>query len=210
MPLFDGYGVLVGRVLSYTCNGNGGRQAGRYYHCTIMVSSSTGVYRCPVDLDSKEQKNGIEWRIVELGASSSHALASLADGWHHLPSTPESGALDYCRSPELAPGALWQRGTSRNAFIVLSPLLRQSRRVFVFGEPFRRGRGVHNIHQNQGDPVASHWALENGPWQDGAVVVERGDGSMAAFLCRFRSQECAAAAACECGDGVAASHQGAA
>ena len=148
-----------------------------------------GLYRCQVDLDSKEQENGIEWRIVDLGDATSFPLSSFGDGWHSLESLPESGAIDYCRSPLFLPDGDWQRGTGRSAFMSLEPLLRHGRRVFIFGEPFRRGQGVHNIHQNQGDPASSRWAPENAPWQDGAVVVERRDGRFAAFLCRFRSQQ---------------------
>jgi hypothetical protein len=187
MPLRDGYGVLAGTLLSYTCDA--GHTNGHYYHCTVTVRTHGGLFRCPVDLDSKEQKNGIEWRIVELGDSSTIPVAAFGDGWHDLDSVSGSGALDYCLSPEFGPDGAWQHGTGRNAFMALEPLLRQSSRVFVFGEPFRQGRGVHNIHQNQGDPPSSPWAHENGTWQDGGIVIERTDGSMAAFLCRFRTQK---------------------
>lgn len=192
MPLFDGYGVLVGTLFSFTCDAGNAR--GRYFHCTLRIRTPKGLYRCPVDLDSKEQKNGIEWKIVELGEASGHPLAALGDGWHPLDPTPESGALDYCCSPELSASDGWRQGSGRSAFRELEVLLRQGWRFFIFGEHFRIGRGVHNIHQNQGDPVTSRWAAENGPWQDGGVMVERRDGTMAAFLCRFRSQQgCAAA-----------------
>jgi uncharacterized protein YukJ len=45
-----------------------------------------------------------------------------------------------------------------------------------------------HIHQNQGDPLGSRWSAENGIWQDGATVVERDDGSYAAFCNKFRTQ----------------------
>ena len=186
MPLIDGYGVLAGTLLTYSCDA--GHTNGHYYHCTLTVRTHAGLYRCPVDLDSKEQKNGNEWRIVELGDTSLYPFTILGDGWHRLDSVPGSGALDYCRSPQFGPDGIWQHGTGQGAFRALEPLLRQCRRLFVFGEPFRTGRGVHNIHQNQGDPASSRWAPENATWQDGAIVVERRDGSMAAFLCRFRTQ----------------------
>ena len=187
MPLHDGYGVLVGTPLSYSCDA--GHTNGHYFHCTVMVRTPFGLYRCPVDLDSKEQRNGIEWRIVEIGDISAFPLAGLEDGWHRLESHAGSGALDYCLSPPFAPDGIWQQGTGKQAFRSLEPMFRQARRLFVFGEPFRVGHGVHNIHQNQGDPPSSHWVAENGSWQDGAIVVERRDGSMVAFLSRFRSQQ---------------------
>ena len=72
---------------------------------------------------------------------------------------------------------------------MLEPLIAQSVRVLVLGEPFHDGtRGVHNIHQNQGDPLDSQWSAENGIWQDGATLVQRQDGSFALFCNKFVTQ----------------------
>jgi len=61
-------------------------------------------------------------------------------------------------------------------------------RTVVFGEPFDRGSGMHNVHQNQGDPPGSQWWPENGIWQDGAVMTERRDGALVAFVSKFSTQ----------------------
>lgn len=45
-------------------------------------------------------------------------------------------------------------------------------RVYIFGEPYENGRGVHNVHMTQGDPPNSEFAIEDGIWQDGAVMFE--------------------------------------
>jgi uncharacterized protein YukJ len=34
-------------------------------------------------------------------------------------------------------------------------------------EALERTLGMHNIHQNQGDPAGSQWWNDNGIWQDG-------------------------------------------
>ena len=39
----------------------------------------------------------------------------------------------------------------------------------LFG--FRPGRGIHDIHMNQGNPIGS-FSDDNGPWQDGGLVFE--------------------------------------
>ncbi|MCB2181233.1 MAG: YukJ family protein [Desulfobulbaceae bacterium] len=64
------------------------------------------------------------------------------------------------------------------------------RKVYVFGEPFNDNGnlGVHNVHQNQGDPLNSQWASANGIWQDGATIFEKTDGSFTAFINKFTSQ----------------------
>ena len=205
MPLFDGYGVLVGRLSRFACDNR--QDESHYYHCTLYVRTPTGVYPCAVDLDSKHRRDGLQWKVVELDPEEIDWLTSLEDGWTELEMSEGSGALDYYRTPALGPSEecvhanhangeesvkvekkYWKYGTGHHAFRDLEPLLKSNRRVFVFGEPFRNGRGVHNIHQNQGDPPDSRWAAENGPWQDGAVMVERHDGSIAAFLCKFSTQ----------------------
>ncbi|MFG3701710.1 DUF2278 family protein [Micromonospora sp. NPDC047620] len=55
-------------------------------------------------------------------------------------------------------------------------------------EPFASGLGMHNIHQNQGDPLGSQWYAENGAWQDGGTVVVRPDRRCCLFLSKFTTQ----------------------
>lgn len=200
MPLFDGYGVLVGKLSRYACDKR--QDESHYYHCTLFVRTPKGGYRCVVDLDSKHRRDGLQWKVVELDSEEVGEVTSFPDGWHEIAMSEGSGSLDYYRTPALRPSAecvrvgkeleavegCWKYGTGHDAFRDLEPLLKSNRRIFVFGEPFRNGKGVHNIHQNQGDPPDSRWAAENGPWQDGAVMVERHDGSVAAFLCKFSTQ----------------------
>jgi len=208
MPLDDGYGVLSGTLESWYCDHDGSDR--KYYHCNMRVKARGRQYRCPVDLDSKQLSDGLQWRVVDPVHSLPLPLRHIADGWHFLESRPGSGALDYYRSSELQPspecvhaaageaedGSVdtqehcppWKSGSGTDAFDDLEPLLSQCVRIMVFGEPFRTGRGVHNIHQNQGDPLRSRWRAENGPWQDGAVLVMRDNGSIAAFLCKFKTQ----------------------
>ncbi|KUL25238.1 DUF2278 family protein [Chlorobium limicola] len=208
MPLKDGYGVLAGTLHSYSCDRI--KHDKQYYHCNIRIKAGPLIYRCPVDLDNKKSSDGIQWRVVEMGRTSLKGISGLRDGWHALRSNPHSGALDYYRSPELAPtdecrladddapdnvmsapasGCIpWRYGIGAAAFRDLEPLLKHARRLYVFGEPFRNGKGVHNIHQNQGDPPDSQWVGENGIWQDGCVVAERWNHTVAAFLCKFKSQ----------------------
>lgn len=84
--------------------------------------------------------------------------------------------------------AAWKSGSGEEALVDLEAVMNGAVRVAVFGEPFTTGLGVHNIHQNQGDPIGSDWASENGIWQDGMTLFVRADGSAAAFLNKFSSQ----------------------
>ncbi|HEY0739497.1 MAG TPA: DUF2278 family protein [Herpetosiphonaceae bacterium] len=210
MPLDHGYGVIIGTLHRYYRDPV--NDYGQYFHGNIEIRAPAGIYRCAIDVDSKHLPNGVEWRVVELGQSSLKGIAAFANGWHSLPTTATSGALDYIRSAAFRPrtGCVfvrfdprlesllrllqlhvrppWKQGTSIDALADLEPLLQNPKRLFIFGEPFTQGLGLHNIHQNQGDPKGSQWWDENGIWQDGATLIQRQDGTIAAFLNKFKSQ----------------------
>jgi hypothetical protein len=82
----------------------------------------------------------------------------------------------------------WSTSSGDAALTSLEQALGGCRRVYLFGEHYTTGRGVHDVHMNQGDPAGSQWWASNGIWQDGGVVVERADGTLAAWLVRFNSQ----------------------
>jgi hypothetical protein len=99
----------------------------------------------------------------------------------------------------------WQAGANTDAAEALESVLAPGRRILLFGEPFDGtvaggpgpdgpgagpggDLGMHNIHQNQGDPAGSPWWAENGSWQDGAVLALRSDGDYDVFLSKFSSQ----------------------
>lgn len=215
MALNNGYGVVIGTLHKYYRDPI--NNYGQYYHGNVELQTPSGIYKCAIDVDSKSLPNGVEWRIIELGKTDLMGLKSLSNGWHDLKSNSVSGALDYIRSKELQPkvgrlfwifysilevlGRLlqsgkmstsiksqWKQGTSLDALVDLESLLKSSKKLYIFGEPFRRGLGVHNIHQNQGDPAGSVWWAENGIWQDGATVIQRKDDSIVAFLNKFKNQ----------------------
>lgn len=208
MPLNDGYGVLIGTIQNYQRDDPD--NFGRYYHGNITVQAPAGLYRCAVDVDSHQSNTGVEWRTVMLRANELSLITSMSDGFHNLASNSTSGAIDYIRSPvfrarlgclailflllrrrfEIA--SMWKRGTSVEALGDLEPLIATTRsngwKALVFGEPFTNGLGVHNIHQNQGDPIGSRWAGENGIWQDGCTILQQSADTYVAFLNKFTTQ----------------------
>ncbi|WP_033822577.1 DUF2278 family protein [Kitasatospora sp. MBT63] len=82
----------------------------------------------------------------------------------------------------------WVASDGDNALDVLEPRLRSASRLYVFGQSFADGPGVHDVHLNQGDPVGSQWWDTDGAWQDGAVLCERADGRLTAWQIRFNTQ----------------------
>jgi hypothetical protein len=209
MPL-DRYGVLSGQLVSH--HRDEPDNQGRWFHVNLAVRAGQADYRCAIDVDSHASNTGVEWRVIPIEARAIAALTALAPGYHDLPHTPTSGALDYVRSPWLRArvgcvfvtmpdpvvqfllgllGAIinaWQRGDHLQASTALEGILHPGRRVLVWGEPFTSGLGMHNVHQNQGDPAGSRWWGDNGIWQDGGTVAEQPDGRWVAFISKFTSQ----------------------
>lgn len=82
----------------------------------------------------------------------------------------------------------WVMSNGDNALTVLEQHLAPGRRAYLFGERFVSGNGVHDVHQNQGDPAGSQWWNSNGIWQDGLVAVAQPNGTLFVWQVRFDSQ----------------------
>ena len=212
MPLDHGYGVLVGALAGH--HRDQPDDQGRWYHVHLTIQAGGAAYEAAIDVDSKQSATGVQWKVVRATTSDLGPAAALADGFHLLASTNGSGALDHIRHPIAAllrwrwtsPGCCrrfppwlqrfpllvyqpWKSGNHLDATIALEGILAAGATVLVWGEPFTPpDKGVHNVHQNQGDPAGSQWWAENGIWQDGAVGVQAADGSYRVFLSKFSSQ----------------------
>jgi Uncharacterized conserved protein (DUF2278) len=203
------YGVPVGTLNHF--NREDPNNFGSWYHGKLYVDAPVGQYEGAVDVSTPSGIK-IEYRAVQpLGVTALSPVSSLSPGWHALVKTPKSGALDYIRNPLLHPrgrGCLsmiynplvnafnallqraseqWTESTGDNALNILESLLTVGGRVFVFGAPYTTGRGVHDIHMNQGDPPGQFQHLD-GIWQDGGTIIERPSGELVAFLTKFSTQ----------------------
>lgn len=164
---------------------------GRWYHVNLELDGPDGRYRCAVDVDSKQSDVGVQWKAFELPGEMLRAVPGLAAGYHELVTEESAGAIDLIRHPAWAerfPRRGWTSGSNIDAAAALESTLSPGARMLVFGEPFTTGLGMHNIHQNQGDPADSQWFGENAIWQDGATLTEQPGGAFMAFVSKFSSQ----------------------
>ncbi len=104
-------------------------------------------------------------------------------------------AVPAARSPFWVPFLRpWRSGDQLQASQALEATLGIGAPILVWGEPFPEGapaasvQGIHNVHQNQGDPAGSPWWPENGIWQDGGVATQQADGSWLIFVSKFSTQ----------------------
>jgi hypothetical protein len=82
----------------------------------------------------------------------------------------------------------WIPSTGDNALTALEHELPHATRIYLFGDHYQTGLGVHDVHMNQGDPQGSQWWASDGMWQDGAVCLERENATIFAWQVKFASQ----------------------
>jgi uncharacterized protein YukJ len=189
MPLHSGYGVVVGSLERHGIEAPG--REGRWPHYEIMIGTPRGHYRCLINLHSRVEANlnYCDLRVVERDLV--RPLLDLPPGFHRLDPTPQSGALDSLRHPAFTdPCVRWLPETGQDAVQLIQYYLLNVTRIYAFGEPFTEGRGLHNIHVNQGDRPGTRFALENGIWQDGGLMMdyERPTRRLSIFMTRFSTQ----------------------
>jgi hypothetical protein len=205
MPL-PSYGVLCGTFDHFTKEDPD--DFGKWYHGFIYVNTPQGVYECAVDVNSPSGQ--FEYMMLGgLDPALFTSISNLSDGYHSLPRTPASGAIDYVRSSfvKQAVGCLalimafwnslfgtnqhvWTLNAGDQALDKLHGMISGSTRLYVFGAPYTYGgNGVHDIHMNQGDPFGSQWYPANGIWQDGCVIAAKpGEPKLFGYFGKFTTQ----------------------
>ncbi|MCU5397023.1 DUF2278 family protein [Bacillus toyonensis] len=188
MPLQNGYGVIIGSVNKHYIEPPD--EEGRWPHYLIFVNNSAGIYECAVNLKSRTNIK-IEYKHIEnLDNNMFEKIIILQDGFYRLASDADSGAIDVIRHKGVLGPHLWVPENGNNVIELMKTCLKGVKRVYIFGEPFDVGLGVHNVHMNQGDPLDSDFSKENGIWQDGAVMFEydSAPSSYAILLTKFQTQ----------------------
>jgi hypothetical protein len=93
------YGVAIGAFESFSRDPQ--HHFGHWYHGHVALSTSGGTWQSALDVDAP-QTVGVSYRVVDgLAVADLGPVASMVDGFHELPHTQSSGALDYLRSPAL-------------------------------------------------------------------------------------------------------------
>lgn len=212
MPLTDGYGVVIGTVAHHYIEPPD--TEGRWPHYHIYVNTPAGEYQCVINLKSRNETK-IQYRDFRNQSPSYFPnILSLADGYHPLSRTAGSGALDVVRNNGLkdpfcykkwycwcywffkkrrCPCTRWWLESGVDLIQLMEYYLTSVQRIYIFGEPYNTGLGIHNIHMNQGDPIDSPFSAENGIWQDGGLILQYADPEprLSVFVTKFQTQSLA-------------------
>ncbi|MBD2609105.1 DUF2278 family protein [Scytonema hofmannii FACHB-248] len=192
MNLSEGYGVLKCHAIA------GKMELGKDTpHYQIHVKDGKFSYRLAVNVRSSQQpfdllylvENNFEHYLTD-------KLNKLEFGFTKIPETDRKAggiALDYIRSnlfkvTEMKPLPFNLPGENNDLNELIDSYIKRAIEtkavIYVFGEPwgvdkvedkpdkifgFEPGRGIHNIHMNQGN--SGSFAKENGVYQDGALLI---------------------------------------
>ena len=202
--MLPAYGVVIGAY------DHSGSHQGQWLHELLYLKANGTLYECAVDVN--EPTGIFQYMVLDsLDPTLFQAISGLPDGYHDLARNSTSGAIDYIRSPLIqrpegclmaffgfisgifgsnAP-SVWNNVTGDEAGNALVGLVQGSRRVYVFGAPYENPNpypGMHDVHMNQGDPIASAFHKLDGIWQDGCVIVNTSDGKLAGYFGKFATQ----------------------
>ncbi|MGJ4886600.1 DUF2278 family protein [Bradyrhizobium sp. HKCCYLR20261] len=204
MPLKD-YSLLKGRPI------NNRLATGSSPHYQVLVSADGELFRIAINVRSQDGseveflvRSRFEHPIVE-------GLKGVAEGFHPLQSKPGGLALDFIRGNlmqpwELKPLPLSAAGPDNDLNEKIDAYVQRAMSdenafVYAFGVAwgpennkadryfgFKPGRGIHDIHFNQGNPPG-RFAKDNGPWQDGGLIFEFPDQQQwVAIFLKFQTQ----------------------
>jgi len=204
MPIHR-YSVLKGRPIDVR------RGSGASPHYQVLIVDNADQYRIAVNVQSSDGsmvqylvRSHFEHPICD-------ALVELPLGMRAVESRPNGLALDYIRANLLQPSDLVPLPVEapgpdndlneKIGHYVERAMADEEALVYAFGQEwgperdrrdkyfgFLPGRGIHDIHMNQGNPPG-RFSGDNGPWQDGGLLFQfpRQQQWVAVFL-KFMSQ----------------------
>ncbi|EGU84880.1 hypothetical protein FOXB_04604 [Fusarium oxysporum f. sp. conglutinans Fo5176] len=165
-----------------------------------FADDEAGEGRAAINVKSGDRQESrlVYWMLPHFTHPITYKLAALNDDFQLLADTSEQGpgglALDFIR------GNLFRRsdgrilghdveGPDNDILDQLKPILDRAisaeATVYIYGSHFSDGKGIHNVHMNQGN--SRRWEGDNGVFQDGALIFEFEDHWEAVFIA-FASQ----------------------
>jgi len=203
--MISNYSVLKGRPT------NNRLATSKNKHYQVQISANGVLHRIAVNVESGDGSQ-VEYLVRSpFEHPLTASLEQLAEGLHPIAPKPGGMAIDYIRGnigqpwefkalPYDATGPDNDLNDKIDA-LVQRAMADESAMVYAFGEPwgpeltkadryfsFLPGRGIHNIHMNQGNPPG-RFAKDNGVYSDGAILFQFPEEAQwfAVFL-RFQTQ----------------------
>jgi uncharacterized protein YukJ len=185
------------------------REIQYHLHATLQVADggSTQKWDTAINIGTNDADDLLNYRLAfDYHHPIIDTLKAAAPGFTDLTGNSAIPALDFLRSEVLAETGNWRESDVMDGSDQVEPaatlkrLLQNAHThgwdVYIFGRTYTGGDlGIHDVHMNQGSQSATF--LNNGVddhndhndvWQDGAVLVDRGQSEWAAYFTAFTQQ----------------------
>ena len=199
------YGFLKGKIGANLRTQSSHKKREIQYHVHGNVKAGSEVWDVAINVGTNDAEDLLKYKMVyDFHHSIREALSKSAEGFADLTGQQAPPALDCQRGDILAETGPWRQSDVLDGSDAPEPVAslkrllaranQEGRDVYVFGRRYAHGaNGIHDVHQNQGsgppflnegDDHNDH----NDVWQDGAVMVDLGEGGWAAYFTAFTLQ----------------------
>jgi len=183
---------------------NGGQESELQFHLHFSLNVNGESWDTAVNVGTDNAADLLKYKIAEGFKNPIEATLRSSRSVNDLTGKAALPALDYLRSNILEGTGPWlvsdvldggagqQPAAKLNA--LLSKAFQDQNDVYVFGRFYSEGNGIHDVHMNQGsrgryihrpgDDANDH----NDIWQDGALMLDFGDGGWVAYFSAFTQQ----------------------
>lgn len=196
------YGVLKGTIRQRK------EAASDHDHYQLLVEARGDLFRVAINVQSKEAPSEVEFfSTTNFLHPITEKLLSLPEGFVR-PAVGSPVRLDYLRlelfdRSQLLPLPVLKEGDTNDLNDFLNALIvdaiGKKSDVYAFGDGwgpqskedpvfhFSPGRGVHDIHMNQGN--SENYTQDDGVFQDGGLILhDKNANTWAAVFIKFQSQ----------------------
>jgi uncharacterized protein YukJ len=206
MPL--SYGFLKGKVIKGPRLQSKPHKKEIQYHLHVSIEIDGAPWDVAINVGTSDDDDALLYKFVfDFHHPLVETLKAASPGQTDLTGQSALPSLDFQRSDILADTGGWRRSDPMDGTDQIDPVATMKRlllsahsagwTVYAFGRFYDDGDGAHDIHMNQGstgptyrnnggDPPP-HWD-GNDVWQDGALIVDRGQQGFAAYFARFTQQ----------------------
>jgi uncharacterized protein YukJ len=176
-----------------------------HLHVPFTFEGAATAWDVAINVGTNDSDDLLQYKIATDFAHPILAtLRAAAVGFKNLTGTAALPALDFLRSDILTGTGPWRESGVMDGSDLVEPtqtlqrLLERAQTsaadVYVFGREYAEGNGVHDVHMNQGSQGA-HFRNNgndqndhNDIWQDGAAIIDFGQGDVSAYFTAFSQQ----------------------
>ena len=199
------YGYVKAKIVSRPILKPTRRRSEIQYHLHLSLLVEGANWDVAVNVGTGDSDDLLKYKLVyDFRHPVITRLAAAGQGATPLTGTEALPALDYCRSDLLANTGNWRDSDVMDGSAEAEPVasllrlltsaVQQKSNVYVFGQFYSEGNGIHDTHMNQGSTESFIHRQDddsndhNDIWQDGAVLVDLGQPEWAGYFAAFNKQ----------------------